>query len=31
MPRDTFLDLAQLFDAACGSSLDTPLGHLLGD
>ncbi len=29
--RDTFRELAPLLDAACGSVLDTPLGHLLGD
>jgi AraC-like DNA-binding protein len=31
MPRDGFRDIAPLLDAACGSTLDTPLGHLLGD
>jgi AraC-like DNA-binding protein len=31
MARDTFRDIAPLLDAACGSVLDTPLGHLLGD
>jgi AraC-like DNA-binding protein len=31
MPRDAFRDIAPLLDAACGSALDTPLGHLLGD
>jgi AraC-like DNA-binding protein len=31
MSRDTFRDIAPLLDAACGSVLDTPLGHLLGD
>ena len=31
MPRDGFRDIAPLLDAACGPSLDTPLGHLLGD
>ena len=31
MARDTFLDVAPLLDAACGSNPDTPLGHLLGD
>lgn len=30
MPRDAFRDIAPLLDA-CGSVLDTPLGHLLGD
>ena len=29
--RDAFPDLAPLLDDACGSTLDTPLGHLLGD
>ncbi len=29
--RDAFRDIAPLLDAACGSALDTPLGHLLGD
>jgi len=31
MARDAFRDIAPLLDAACGSLLDTPLGHLLGD
>ena len=31
MARETFLDVAPLLDAACGSRLHTPLGHLLGD
>jgi AraC-like DNA-binding protein len=31
MTRDAFRDIAPLFDAACGSALDSPLGHLLGD
>ena len=31
MARDAFQDIAPLLDAACGSALDTPLGHLLGD
>ena len=31
LARDAFRDIAPLLDAACGSSLDTPLGHLLGD
>jgi len=31
MTRDTFRDIGPLLDAACGSALDTPLGHLLGD
>jgi AraC-like DNA-binding protein len=31
MSRDAFPDLAAVLDAACGSALDTPLGHLLGD
>ena len=31
MARDTFRDIAPLLDAALGSTLDTPLGHLLGD
>ena len=31
MARDGFRDIAPLLDAACGSTLDTPLGHLLGD
>jgi AraC-like DNA-binding protein len=31
LARDTFRDVAPLLDAACGSVLDTPLGHLLGD
>jgi AraC-like DNA-binding protein len=31
MSRDAFRDIATLLDAACGSVLDTPLGHLLGD
>jgi AraC-like DNA-binding protein len=31
MSRDAFPDLAPLLDGACGSTLDTPLGHLLGD
>jgi hypothetical protein len=31
MTRDAFPDIAPVFDAALGSTLDTPLGHLLGD
>ena len=31
LPRDGFRDIAPLLDAACGSVLDLPLGHLLGD
>jgi AraC-like DNA-binding protein len=31
LPRDAFQDIASLLDASCGSTLDTPLGHLLGD
>jgi hypothetical protein len=31
MARDTFRDIAPVLDVACGSMLDTPLGHLLGD
>ena len=31
MARDAFRDIAPPLDAACGSVLDTPLGHLLGD
>jgi AraC-like DNA-binding protein len=31
MARDKFPDIAPLLDVACGSTLDTPLGHLLGD
>ena len=31
MARDHFSDLAPMLDAVCGSILDTPLGHLLGD
>jgi AraC-like DNA-binding protein len=31
LARDTFRDMAPLLDAACGSTLDTPLGRLLGD
>ena len=31
MTRDAFRDIAPLLDAAFGSVLDTPLGHLLGD
>ena len=31
MARDGFRDIAPLLDAACESTLDTPLGHLLGD
>jgi AraC-like DNA-binding protein len=31
MARDAFRNLAPLLDAACGSTLDTPLGNLLGD
>src|SRR6516164_8792258 len=27
LARDTFEDIAPLLDAACGSALDTPLGH----
>lgn len=30
MARDAFPDLRPLLDTACGSVLDTPLGHLLG-
>jgi len=29
--RDAFPEIRPLLDAACGSVLDTPLGHLLGD
>ncbi len=29
--RDAFRDIGSLLDAACGSVLATPLGHLLGD
>jgi AraC-like DNA-binding protein len=29
--RDAFRDIAPLLDGALGSTLDTPLGHLLGD
>jgi AraC-like DNA-binding protein len=31
LPRDSFPDIAPLLDAVLGSTLDTPLGHLLGD
>jgi AraC-like DNA-binding protein len=31
MARDAFQEIAPLLDAACGSVLDTSLGHLLGD
>jgi hypothetical protein len=31
LARDAFRDVAPLLDAACGSTLDTPLGSLLGD
>ena len=31
MTRDAFQDIAPLLDAVLGSTLDTPLGHLLGD
>jgi AraC-like DNA-binding protein len=31
MPRAAFRDIAPLLDAALGSTLDTPLGHVLGD
>jgi hypothetical protein len=31
MPRDAFRDIAPVLDAACGSVLDAPLGHLLGE
>jgi len=31
MMQDAFRDIAPLLDAALGSVLDTPLGHLLGD
>ncbi len=31
MTRDAFRDIAPLLDAAGGSALDSPLGHLLGD
>jgi len=31
MARDGFRDIAPLLDAACAPTLDTPLGHLLGD
>ena len=31
LPRDAFRDVASLLDNSCGSVLDTPLGHLLGD
>lgn len=31
MTRDAFRDISPLLDGACGSTLDTPLGHLLGD
>ena len=31
MTRDAFRDIRPLLDAACGSALDTPSGHLLGD
>jgi AraC-like DNA-binding protein len=31
MARDAFRDITPLLDAACGSLLDAPLGHVLGD
>jgi AraC-like DNA-binding protein len=31
LARDAFRDMSPLLDTACGSILDTPLGHLLGD
>jgi AraC-like DNA-binding protein len=31
LARDAFQDIAPLLDAARGSTLDTPLGHLLGE
>lgn len=31
LARDAFQDIAPLLDGALGSTLDTPLGHLLGD
>ena len=31
MTRDAFRNIAPVLDAALGSTLDTPLGHLLGD
>lgn len=31
LARDTFRDIAPLLDSAVGSTLDTPLGRLLGD
>jgi AraC-like DNA-binding protein len=31
LARDAFRDIAPQLDAALGSTLDTPLGHLLGD
>jgi AraC-like DNA-binding protein len=31
LARDAFRDIAPLLDAALGSTLDTPLGHVLGD
>jgi AraC-like DNA-binding protein len=31
LSRDAFRDITPLLGAACGSTLDTPLGHLLGD
>lgn len=31
LARDAFRDIAPLLDATLGSTLDTPLGHLLGD
>jgi len=31
LARDAFRDIASLLDGALGSTLDTPLGHLLGD
>ena len=31
LARDAFRNVAPLLDAALGSTLDTPLGHLLGD
>jgi AraC-like DNA-binding protein len=31
MARDTFWEIDHLLDAICGSVLDSPLGHLLGD
>jgi AraC-like DNA-binding protein len=31
LARAAFRDIAPLLDSACGSTLDTPLGHVLGD